>query len=164
MLGKKKLLVIAAVAMSVLVVGIAAALILSNTLTTSWTVTSGTPLTLTFNPVPNLQYNYIPWGTYDYFGLRVQNPTAATFTGVSVTIQLTTGPVMPSNCLYLWYSTDNSTWYGVGLSGFGSGTVTGTLWSIGTVTPSFDSTLYFRIMFDSTMPQTPVSVSISCVQ
>jgi hypothetical protein len=164
MLGKKKIVVLAAVVAIAVVAAGVYALTLSNTLTTSWTVTSGTPLTLSFNPPPNLQYNYIPWGTYDYFGLRVRNPTAATFASVNVNIQLTTGPIMPATCVYIWWSSDNATWASVTLSGFGSGTLTGTLWGISSVTPSFDSTLYFRIMFDSTMPQTAVSTSISCVQ
>lgn len=165
MISKKKIVVLAAVLVSVLVVGVYAyANLLSNTLTANWTVTTGTPLTASFNAAPT--GGTTPWGTYDYFGVRVQNPTAATLSGVYVTFTLTDSSAMPSGSFHIQYF-DGTNWDDVGVAGwltYGTGTVSGTLWNIGTVAPAFDKTLQFRIMFDSTMPTGIVSAAISCVQ
>jgi hypothetical protein len=167
MFSRKKLVVLVAlVSIACLAVGAYAYTLLSNTITATWTVSvSGTSLTLKWNGQPT--GGAINAGSWDYFGVEVQNPTAATFYNVIVTLTLVdAGPVMPTGCVHIQYWT-GSAWSGdmdlSSWSGFGSsGTVSGILWNIGTVASSFDSTVQFRIMFDSTMPPGIVTASLVC--
>jgi hypothetical protein len=156
MLTKNKIVAIAAVLIAVLGVSIVAALTLSNTLSAHWTVVSGTPLTLSFAYGPTYNGNNIPWGTWDEFELEIQNPTAATFSSVYVTLTLTQdgGHAIPSGAFQIqWY--DGSAWHILDVSSwttYGTGTVSGTLWNVGPVGPGATIYMYFQIMFDSTMP------------
>jgi hypothetical protein len=141
--------------MVTLVVGVYA-VILSNTLTTSWTLKAGTPLNLYWAApywYPSAELNRGEW-IYATIGLK--NTGLATYDLVSPKFKIwTDASGLPTNCIKIEYW-DGDSWEdmtGV-ITGWGSATLYGYFGpSTGfPVDPPYDEVTSFRIMFDGDAP------------
>lgn len=166
MLPKKKIVVLAGVLMATLVVGVYAGLQLSNNLTATWNVVStGTELTLSWNPSPDgSNFNRGVW--YGSYGIRLQNTGTATY-NVIVNFKIDAGAGMPENSIKLQYW-DGSSWLDLPFTtgAWGSSEIGGTFGPLSgfPVGPGYDVTTLLRIMFQGNAPITNYATTIWVTQ
>jgi len=155
-MNKKIVALVATVLMVTLVVGVFAAVMLSNTLTTSWTLReSGTTLELYWAAPyygPSGEVNRAGW-IYATIGLR--NNGLATYNVIDKFTISTAASALPSGCITIEYY-DGANWQNMTavLTGYGSYTLTG---YFGPVTgfpvgSPYDVVSSFRIMFNGNAP------------
>jgi hypothetical protein len=146
--------------MVALAVGVYAELQLSNTLTTSWTVVeSGNNLELSW--YADQPGGYLSRGVWYTTQIRLRNTGEATYTVID-RFTITTGPVLPTNCITIQYY-DGTNWVDITsvITDWGTGTIRGyfgplTGFSCG---PGYDETTLFRYKFESNAPLTEYSFS-----
>jgi hypothetical protein len=166
MLGKKKIAVLVVVLMATLAVGVYAGIQLSNNLTATFNVTStGTELTLSWNPSPDgSNFNRGAW--YGSYGVRLQNPGTATY-NVITNFKIDAGMAMPEKSIRLQYW-DGSSWLDLPFTtgAWGSSEIGGTFgppsgFSVG---PGYDVTTQLRIMFQGNASITNYATNIWVTQ
>jgi hypothetical protein len=167
MKSKKKLLMLIAVAMSVLMVGAFAYTQLSNILSGSFSVsTNPTSLPLSWvGTSPDIGDPsggaFVVGATYQ-LGMELTNPTAATFSNVVVYFTINCASALPTKdnaiTLNYWYE---GAWTPITLTVSG-GTASGTFGpSTGfPVVPGYDATTQLQIIFNGDAPATGYSFSI----
>jgi len=155
-MNRKKIALLASILVATLVVGVYA-VILSNTLTTSWTLReSGTTLELYWAAPyygPSGEVNRAGW---NYASIGLRNNGLATYTVLDWFTISTVASGLPPGCITIEYN-NAGTWTdmtGV-LTGWGSATLTGYFGPRDTgfpVDPSYDKVTEFRILFNGNAP------------
>jgi hypothetical protein len=160
MMKNKKIALLASILVVTLVVGVYAAVQLSQPITTSWTLReSGTTLELYWyggegyygRPTGDLNR-----GQWIYASIGLRNTGEATYTVID-RFTITTGPALPSGCIKMEYNEhDGQGWHDMTpVLTYAGGTVTGYFGNPSTgfiVGPPYDVVASFRIMFDGNAP------------
>jgi hypothetical protein len=155
MMRNKKIALLASILVVTLVVGVYA-LVLSNTLTASWTLReSGTNLVLYWADGEPSGDLYRGQWIQTKIGLR--NDGLATYTVSDKFKIYTVASGLPSGCVTIEYNEDDGTgWHDMTdvLTGWGSNTLTGYFGPPAgfTVGPGYNVQTWFRIMFNGNAP------------
>jgi len=161
MMRNKKIGLLATVLAASLVVGVYA-VILSNTLTTSWTLKAGTPLELYWAAPYYGPSGDVNIGAVIYASIGLRNNGLATYTVLDWFKIYTSASNLPTGCIKIeyWQDEDGNSVYewkdmsGV-LTGWGTTTLTGYFGPRATgfpVGPDYDVVTSFRVMFDVGAP------------